>query len=158
MNFGEDNLRYEIRDYCNNHGVKITVPGGAGKFYKDLGKHLYKYIEENGGDVRKGMKEQAMMNGISKEVIKYTDRICKVFSFSVVQLDPIAISVYEWMLEQEAKGQTVEKFAKWALDPERVKFVNKYRNNAGNFKNDWVLAFTGQQTAILRNEDGSLNV
>lgn len=156
MNFGVQDIRNIIYDNVKRAGFKGGMP--LGKFAKDTAELIYEMIESKEPDMQQEMKTMARAKGISEEVIKYTDRICRVFSFSVVQLDPIAISVYEWMIEQEAKGQTVEKFAKWALDPERVKFVNKYRNNAGNFKNDWVLAFTGQQSATLRNEDGSLNV
>ena len=152
MNFGEDDLRYQIRDFCNTHGVRITMPGGAGKFYKDLGKFLNDYILENGGDMQRDLKVRALAAGISKNVIDYADRICKVFSFEIVPLTPVAVEVYEWMMEQEAKGQTIEQFAKWAKDPERVKFINKYRNSAGNFKNDWVLAFSGTQRSSADDE------
>lgn len=142
MNFGTNDIEQVIWKQigmCSNFNPGIR--GGKNKFVKDLADRMMQFLEERGGDMQKDIKTRARIAGISEEVIDYADRICKVFSFEIVPLTPVAVEVYEWMMEQEVKGQTVEQFAKWAKDPERVKFINKYRNSAGNFKNDWVLAF-----------------
>lgn len=134
--------------FYSGGGTIVKFRGGAKKYFKDVAKEIVKLYETEEDNMQTDLKAMALARGISQEVIKYTDRICRAFSFSIVQLDPIAVEVYEWMMEQEQKGQTVEKFAEWARDPERVKFINKYRNSAGNFKNDWPLAFTATKRSI----------
>lgn len=142
MNFGTYDIEQVILKQIAM-GVTVQCKGGQGKFVKDLAKNLYAFLEEN---MHSDIKVLAAVNGIDKEIVAYAERICNAFSFATVQLTPIAIGVYKWMMEQEEKGQTVEKFADWARQPERAKFINKYRKDAGNFKNDWVLAFEAQET------------
>lgn len=104
--------------------------------------------------VNTDIKTVARSRGVSEETIKFVDRACKAFGFSMMQLDEVSLVAYRWIMEQEPKGQTIEQFADWARLDEMGKFIGKYRNNGGNIKNDWARAFgikpPDDRTSLIR--------
>jgi hypothetical protein len=91
------------------------------------------------------MRTEFLARGGSMEDVKMFDRLCKVFSFDMMPLTESAREIYKWIAEQEAKGQKLETFVAWARGAERAQYINKYRKDAGNIRNDWTLAFTAKE-------------
>lgn len=106
------------------------------------------FTSQEGENVNIDMKTQARARGVSEGAIKMHDRICKALSFDAMPLTPQACAVYEWITEQDEKGQTIESFARWAKREDRVKFIKMYRKDAGNIKADWSAAFTQERRYI----------
>lgn len=138
MNFG----MYDIQEIIYSNLKKANYKGGIpyGKFAKDTAKLIYELFEDK--DMHPDMKARARSFGVPENIIKFIDRSCKAFGFSMMQMDEISIDAYKWVIEQEAKGQTIEKFADWARSDEMGRFIGKYRKSGGNIKNDWARAFT----------------
>jgi hypothetical protein len=137
MNFGTYELERKIWKQIDM-GVTVSCKGGTKKFVKDLAKQLYKFIEE---EMNQDMRTQARAKGIPDKVSLFSERAGKALGFFAMPLDPISIVAYEWIMEQETKGQTIEAFAEWARK-EESKYMGKYRKEAGNIRNDWARAFT----------------
>jgi len=91
--------------------------------------------------VVKVLQTEARARGVSEEEIKLSEKIGKALGFDVMPLTPQACNVYKWVAEQEAKGQKIETFAKWALSEKRVQFKRMYRKDPENIKIDWTQAF-----------------
>ena len=100
------------------------------------------------------IKTIARSRGVPENEINFIDRTCKAFGFSIMQLDEVSLVTYRWIAEQESKGQTIEMFADWARTDEQGKFIGKYRNSAGNIRNDWARAFgikpPDDRTSLIR--------
>jgi hypothetical protein len=105
---------------------------------KDLAKRIYELVEQN---MNRDMKTEARARGVSEESIILSDRIGKALGFDVMPLTPAACGVYDWVAEQEAKGEKIETFARWAKSEERIDYIRMYRKDAENIKIDWVKAF-----------------
>jgi hypothetical protein len=99
--------------------------------------------KEKKADMNKDMKTIALSRGMTDAEVRFFDRTCKAFGFTMMQLDEVSISSYRWIMEKESTGQTIEAFAEWARLDDMGKFIGKYRKNGGNIKNDWARAFGG---------------
>ena len=126
--------------------ANANVTGGRGKFAKDLAKRIYETLEEN-GDMNKEIRTQARARGIPEEIIAMCDRVSKAFNFDVMGITEKDQDVYAWLIERNASGQTIEAFAEWAREKERAQYIRKYRNDTGNIRNDWNLAFTTSRSS-----------
>lgn len=102
-------------------------------------------------EVNTDMRTEARARGVSDVALKTHDRICRALGFEVMQLTPSACAVYEWVAEQEAKGQSIDKFAKWAKSPGRSQFIRMYRKDASNISIDWPQAFA--ETILITADD-----
>lgn len=135
--------KQELREYLSSLDVLGNEPKPA--------KTQPKKKEDK---VNTDIKTIARSRGVSEDMIKFIDRACKAFGFSIMQIDEVALSVYEWVIQQESKGRTIEAFADWARTDEMGKFIGKYRNSAGNIKNDWARAFglvsDDERTSLIR--------
>jgi len=146
MNFGTYEIERVIWNQINM-GVTVSCKGGSKKFVKDLAKMIYKLIEE---EMNQDMLTQARAKGIPDNVSLFSERAGKALGFAVMPLDPVSVLAYEWIMQQEAKGQTIEEFADWARK-EESKYMGKYRKEAGNIRNDWARAFGSGNT--INSED-----
>ncbi len=137
-----------IYQICKNEGVAIS------KKQKTAIREWLASIEDDGEEktpakttkkkedkVNIDIKTMARGRGVSEPMIEFIDRACKAFGFSIMQLDEVSLVAYGWIMEQEASGRTIEKFADWAREDEMGKFIGKYRNSGGSIKNDWARAF-----------------
>lgn len=137
--------------------IKKYIPGASFKKIADARDEIVvrfcEAIESFGGDdVNKDMKTQARAMGISDKVLDFSERAGKALGFSIMPLDPVSVTAYEWIMAQEAHGQTIESFAEWARK-EESKYMGKYRKEAGNIRNDWARAFGGvneDRTTIVK--------
>lgn len=154
MNFGMQDIQNIIYKQLEQGNANVT--GGRSKFAKDLAKRIYSFIEEK--DVNRNMKTEALARGISKTDIAMSERVADALGFDVMPLTPQACKVYEWIAEQEAKGQTIEAFAVWAKNIERLDFITMYRKDVSNIKLKWPLAFAKSTVKFTNNKDGSLYV
>jgi Mn-dependent DtxR family transcriptional regulator len=75
------------------------------------------------------------------------DKVSKAFNFDVMGITEKDQDVYAWLIERHASGQTIEAFAEWARVKERAQYIRKYRNDTGNIRNDWNLAFTTSRSS-----------
>lgn len=136
--------KQELREY-------LSSLDGSGEEQKPAKTQTPKKKEDK---VNTDIKTVARSRGVSEETIKFVDRACKAFGFSMMQLNEVSLVAYRWIMEQESKGQTIEQFADWARLDEMGKFIGKYRNNGGNIKNDWARAFgikpPDDRTSLIR--------
>lgn len=146
MNFGTYEIERVIWKQIDM-GVSVSCKGGSKKFVKDLAKMIYKLIEE---EMNQDMLTQARAKGIPDVISLFSERAGKALGFAVMPLDPVSVSAYEWIMQQEAKGQTIEEFSDWARK-EESKYMGKYRKEAGNIRNDWARAFGAGNT--INSED-----
>lgn len=109
------------------------------KLIADIEEMIKVTIQE--ADVNVDMKTEFLARGGTIEEAKMFDRICKAFLFDMMPLTDSAREVYRWIAEQESSGQRLEKFVAWARGADRAQYINKYRKDAGNIRNDWALAF-----------------
>jgi hypothetical protein len=115
---------------------------GRRKVAKDIVNMIMDYVDsQNGGAMNQDMKVEARARGVSEQSIKLSERIGKALGFDVMPLTPAACEVYEWVAEQEAKGQKIETFAAWAKGKDRIDYIRMYRKDASNIKIDWPRAF-----------------
>jgi hypothetical protein len=144
MNFGTR----DIQDIIYRQLVQgnANVSGGRSKFAKDLAKRIYEFVESK--DMNIDMKTQARARGISENDIAMSERVGKALGFDVMPLTPQACEVYQWIAEQEAKGQKIETFAKWATSAEELRFITMYRKDVSNIKLKWPLAFVSVAPTI----------
>ena len=148
MNFGMQDIQNVIyRQLVQGHA---NVTGGRGKFVKDLAQRIYELISKD-APVNIDLRTQFLARGGSMEIVKMYDRICKVMAFDMLPLTDTACEIYKWIAEQEQAGKKLETFAAWAREPERAQYFRKYRNDVGNIKNDWALAFS--RSNVLGGED-----
>lgn len=146
MNFGTYEIERVIWKQINM-GVSVSCKGGSKKFVKDLAKMIYKLIEE---EMNQDMLTQARSKGIPDAISLFSERAGRALGFAVMPLDPVSVSAYEWIMQQETKGQTIEEFSDWARK-EESKYMGKYRKEAGNIRNDWARAFGAGNT--INSED-----
>lgn len=151
MNFGTYELQRIIYSQLVRGNVDVHMSGGRNKFSKDLAKTIYEFILEN-SDMQIDMKEEAKRRGISDAVIRFSDRAGKALGFAVMPLDPVSVQSYEWIIEQEKSGQTIEKFAEWAKR-EKAEYIRMYRKTAENIRIDWGRAFGAIQPVMLAGEE-----
>ena len=143
MNFGTNDIESVIWEQLKKGNARITGYPPK-KFVRDLASQIYlltsgEKTEEK--PVNIDMKTQARAMGIPDEILKFSERTGRALGFTVMQLDPVSIEAYQWIMDQERYGQTVEAFANWARKDEDGKFIGKYRKSAGAIRNDWVRAF-----------------
>lgn len=136
MNFGIQDIQNIIYNQLVQGNANVT--GGRGKFAKDLAKRIFELVEQ---PMNIDMKTEARARGVSEISIKMSEKIGKALGFDVMPLSPAACIIYEWVMEQEAKGEKIEIFAAWAKSPERLSFIRMYRKDAENIKIDWPRAF-----------------
>lgn len=153
MNFGVQDLQNIIYKQLVQGNANVT--GGRGKFAKDLAKRIYEFLENK--PVNQNMKTEARVRGVSDQEITMSERVAKAFGFDVMPLTPEACRVYQWISEQETKGQTIEVFAAWAKGIEQLPFITMYRKDPSNIKIRWPLAFNGTSTILPDNKDGSIH-
>ena len=146
MNFGTYEIERVIWKQIDM-GVSVSCKGGSKKFVKDLAKMIYKLIEE---EMNQDMLTQARSKGIPDAISLFSERAGRALGFAVMPLDPVSVSAYEWIMQQETKGQTIEEFSDWARK-EESKYMGKYRKEAGNIRNDWARAFGAGNT--INSED-----
>lgn len=155
MNFGTYELQTIIYEQLKRGQVEVRMSGGRSKFAKDLAKLIYEKLELEEKPMNVDMRTEFLARGGSMEDVKMFDRLCKVFSFDMMPLTESAREVYKWIAEQEAKGQKLETFVAWARGAERAQYINKYRKDAGNIRNDWALVFSANEktSGITRQVD-----
>lgn len=137
MNFGINDIEIIIFNQFKQGKCKL-VGYPYKKFVKDLAKKIYERVEEN---MHTDIELMAKAKGIPDEIISMCKRAEKAFNFDNMNLKVSDQDVYKWLIEQDVKGQTIEKFVEWARGAERAQYIRKYRNNTGDIKNDWALAF-----------------
>lgn len=127
---------------------------GSSQNEEDAAQPTEKPAKKKGENVNADIKTIARSRGVPENEINFIDRTCKAFGFSIMQLDEVSLVTYRWIAEQESKGQTIEMFADWARTDEQGKFIGKYRNSAGNIRNDWARAFgikpPDDRTSLIR--------
>ena len=143
MNFGMQDIQNIIYRQLVQGNANVT--GGRGKFAKDLAKRIYELVSED-MPVNIDLRTEFLARGGDMETVKMYDRICKVMAFDMLPLTDTACEIYKWIAEQEQAGKKLETFAAWAREPERAQYFRKYRNDVGNIKNDWALAFARSNT------------
>lgn len=70
---------------------------------------------------------------------------------------PDAQKVYNWIAEQEEKGESLDVWIKWAMDGNRANFSFVYHTDPKLIKRDWVQAFANKQVAGSRLRSERLN-
>lgn len=86
-------------------------------------------------------KQWDLAHDFPADLAPMVEKLERALGLRNMKRDDRAVEVYRWVLEQEAAGQTVQKFAEWAKMPERVQFIGKYKNNPEAIQRDWALAF-----------------
>lgn len=137
MNFGTEDLVRIIYPQLVAGQVDVRMKGGRNKFSKDLAKKIYEFLEDN---MNIDMKTEARARGVPEHILAFYERACKAFGFDVMPLDSASLRKYEWILEQEAKGQKIETFAEWAKK-NKAEYIRMYRKNTEHITIDWPLAF-----------------
>lgn len=143
MNFGMQDIQNVIYRQLVQGNANVT--GGRGKFAKDLAKRIYELISKD-EPVNTDLRTEFLARGGDMETVKMYDRICKVMAFDMLPLTDTAKEIYKWIADQEQHGRKLEVFAAWAREPERAQYFRKYRNDVGNIRNDWALAFAKANT------------
>jgi hypothetical protein len=139
MNFGMQDIQNVIYRQLVQGNANVT--GGQKKFAKDLAKRIYELISKD-APVNIDLRTEFLARGGDMETVKMYDRICKVMAFDMLPLTDTAKEIYKWIADQESSGKKLEVFAAWAREPERAQYFRKYRNDVGNIRNDWMLAFS----------------
>jgi hypothetical protein len=140
MNFGTFDLQQLIYSQLVRGQVDVRMSGGRNKFSKDLAKLIWEtFLEDQ--PVNIDMKTEARARGVSEQNIKMSETVGKAFGFDVMPLTDEACTIYEWIAEQENKGQKIRTFAEWAKK-EKAQYIRMYRKDVSNIKIDWGLAFT----------------
>ena len=148
MNFGTQQIEDRIISQLKQANAKLNC--GYGKFSKDLPKRIYELMPKD-APVNIDLRTEFLARGGDMQTVKMYDRICKVMAFDMLPLTDTACEIYKWIAEQEQAGKKLETFAAWAREPERAQYFRKYRNDVGNIKNDWALAFA--RSNVLGGED-----
>jgi len=113
------------------------------KYSRDCSKMIFDMVLEAVGekDVQIDLKKMFLARGGTDEQIQVHDRLCDALGFSNLQLDSKSAGVYDWIAEQERRGQKIAEFAKWAKSQERAQYIRMYRKDVENIKIDWARAF-----------------
>jgi hypothetical protein len=146
MKIGTQKLKYKVESILYENHVRTGRRRIAGEIVDAI-------MEIMGDDMSK--KDWNLFHSFPQELEPVVLQLRQGFNFEPKR-DEIAIETYTWLKEQGK--EKLAAFIRWATDKERVQYVGKYRNNPGMIKNDWKLAFDHNAPAIIRNDDGSLNV
>lgn len=121
-----------------------------GAFADALAGEIYALI---GDEMSK--RDWNMIHGVPDDLEKLIRRLERVLGGYTFKRDEKSLEVYRWV--QEQPEEKLKAFIVWATDPERVKFIGKYRNNPGAIQFDWEQAKPKEPT-FTKNSDGSLYV
>lgn len=132
----------EIKDIIFNHLKRSGYRGGVGigKLSKDTAEEIYELLERN-EDMNKGWNAA---HDFAPELEKVARRLEKGLSLGLFKRTPEAAEVYKWVIEKEKNGESLDVWMTWAMNPDRVKYVGKYRANITNIVADWPQAFDGR--------------
>jgi hypothetical protein len=132
--------------------ARVDVPGGRGKFSKDLAKKIYELME---GDT----VQWNLAHNFPQHLEPLVRRIEKGLKVNIMKRTPESVKVYEWIAEQEQGGKDLNVFFQWAIAPERVRYIGKYFSKPEWLMVDFLMAYgDAEQKTFTANEDGSLYV
>ena len=136
MKLNQDNLKFGIKRILRDYQMS-----GRDSAARKIAKYIMDEIESDMN------KEWNLAHDFPIELDGIVKRFEKGLSLNLFKRTPEAIKVYQWVAEQEANGQKIEAFCKWAMHPDRIKFVGKYRAKPENIIADWPQAFVQLQTS-----------
>ena len=145
MKVGTDQIRYEVLKICKKYNAYFKGISRGG-FADELTASIQELI---GDDMNKGVKTMVLARGGDPAVVKMCERVERAFGFDLMTFTEKDQEVYKFLIEMDARGQTIERFAEWARHPDRSKYIRKYRNDTSNIRNEWKAAF-GDRTSLLR--------
>lgn len=128
-------MEYIVEDLLFTANYKGNV--GRRRLARQIVEELSKHLE----DEPMRNKQWDLAHNFPSDLSSLVERLERELGLRNMMRDERAVKVYRWVAEQEANGQTVKKFAEWALQPERVQYVGKYKNTPEAIQRDWVLAF-----------------
>jgi len=149
MNFGTQDIQDIIYQQIKRAGYKGGIPHG--KFAKDTAKLIYELLEPTMN------KSWNLVHDFPVELEKEVRRFEKLLGI-LLKRTPEAQKIYEFILEQEKAGKNFERFSIWAKSPDRIQWLPKYFSKPEYLQVDYFQAFSGNEPAVIKNEDGSLNV
>lgn len=135
MNISRESLKYKVKDYL----YKVQYKGNRGR--DRAAREIVDLVME---EVDKAMGKYGdwdKLLGFPAHLEPIVQRLEKGLSLNLMKRTAEAQAVYEWIIEQEKNGQRLEVWIAWAMSPERVQYVGKYRGNPSNIMADWPQAF-----------------
>lgn len=130
---GTKNLEYIVENLL----FEAHYKGNVGR--RRLARQIVEAITEKDEPMRN--KQWDLAHDFPADLAPMVEKLERALGLRNMKRDDRAVEVYRWVVEQEAAGQTVQKFAEWAKMPERVQFIGKYKNNPEAIQRDWALAF-----------------
>lgn len=135
------------RPYINIKGITYDIKGilfeAKNKRWSTdrQATELSKFTEGKILETMNNMYILDAVHEITPEMHAFIGRVEKSLLQKIMPRTTLALETYQWAQEQEAEGQTIEKFGAWATQDERREYVGKYRARPENIKADWLLAF-----------------
>lgn len=139
MNFGTQQIEDKIVSQLKQANAKLNC--GYGKFAKDLAKRIYELMEGSTVDA-----QWNFVHNFPPELEAVVRKLERGLGLRNMKRDEGAIEIYKFMIEQEKTGCLISQFITWATEPERVKFVGKYRNSPEAIQLDYKQVFSRANT------------
>lgn len=144
MKINREKLEYDVENilYLAHFG------NGRRKVSKEIVAYIMDKVDaEIGGDVTKSWD---MFHDFPEELNGVVRRLEKGLMLNMFPKDENAKAVYRWILEQEQEGRKLETWTKWAMHPDRIKFVFMYRKDPRRIAADYPQAFLGENREVYK--------
>lgn len=132
-NVGTEKIKRMILKALKNHGASFKRTR-YGVFADELANEIYGLI---GGEMN---LEWNSVHGFPNELEPLVRKLERGLGLRMKR-DERAVEVYQWIREQG--DERLKAFIKWATDPERARFLGKYRNSPEAIQIDYQMVGTG---------------
>lgn len=132
MNINREKLEYDVENIL----YEAHFGSGRRKVAKRIVRHIMDQVD--GGDMN---KQWNIAHDFAPELEKVARRLETGLALNLFKRTPEAAEVYKWILSEEEQGRDLDKFMKWAMAEERVRYVGKYRARPENIIADYPQAF-----------------
>ena len=134
MKTGTEEIKHVILRTLKKHNAQLRgIKYGA--FADELTEYIFDLI---GDDMNRGWN---IAHDFPDHLEKLVRRLENGLKFNLFPRTEEVKPVYEWILEQEARGMKLEKFIAWAMHPDRIKYAGKYRSKPLYIQADYPQAF-----------------
>lgn len=150
MNVGTEQIKHKILRALKRSNAHLKQTR-YGEFADDLAEEIYELL----GEPDMSKKDWDLYHQFPPELLPIVKKLERALGGFTFKRDEQAQEVYRWVAEQPEKD--LRRFIAWAIAPERIAFVAKYRNNPATIRFDWENEMLKEQ-AVTLNADGSYNV
>lgn len=133
MKINREKLEYDVENIL----YEAHFGGGRRKVAKRIVRHIMDQVDGE----ESVNKSWNLAHDFAPELEQVARRLEVGLAQNLFKRTPAAAEVYKWILEQEEEGNELDKFIKWAMSEERIRYVGKYRARPENIIADYPQAF-----------------